>query len=345
MGTRDLLKNTFTTNRHEQTRTKKRNGDMGSCGLCGSWLKILILFIAIFLTGLTPIWAQSSGYYVELRFVQRLSWTVDRYAMRYEVIIEKEQGGRYYSSLQAFTEANFVEVSLSPGKYRFQVVPHDYLDQPITVTEWVEFEVRPGEEQLASGEHEMIMVNPGDESSRKEITLAVPETNKETETEYIDQFDLYLGAAFVPLFPLYSDNQLFGRNISPVGIALRFDAVSAKNNILNPGLELTAAWRLYTGGGAPVHSADFDLNAVAQARFPGGKTALNIRAGAGISLLPENQTASPGGQYSVHVNIGGSFLWLFTKSLYLEGGADYSQFFTEDHFGFVRPWIGAGYRF
>jgi len=346
MDTRDLLKNTFTTNRHEQTRTKKRYENMGSCSSCsscGSWLKILVLILAVFLTGLSPTWAQSSGYYVELRFVQRLSWTTDKYAMRYEVLIEKEQGGRYVRSMQEYTEANFIEVSLSPGKYRFQVVPHDFLDQPITVTEWVAFEVRPGEDQLASGEHEMVMVNPGDESSRKEIMLTAPEADK--KTEYINQFDLYLGAAFVPLFPIYGENEFFNKNVSPVGIAARFCAVSVKNNILNPGLELAAAWRIYGGGDQAVHSTDFDINALAQARFPGGKTALNLRAGAGISLLPITKPAAPDGQYSIHVNIGASFLWLFTKNLYLEAGADYSQFFTEDNFGFVRPWIGVGYRF
>jgi len=339
----------FTTNHTNPTNSYPHFFSLFVLVRACSWLKILVLILAVFLTGLSPIWAQSSSYYVELRLVQRLSWTLDKYAMRYEVIIEKEQRGRYYSSLQAFTEANFVEVSLSPGKYRFQVIPHDYLDLPITVTEWVEFEVRRvDDDQLGSGEHELIMVNPGDESSRKEITLTVPEA--ETKTEYINNFDLYLGAALVPLLPLYEENQLFGKNVSPLGISTRFCAVYAKNNILNPGLELAAAWRIYTGGGrapvgAAVHSTEFDCNVLAQSRFPGGKTAINLRTGVGLSLLPNTQSTSSGGQYSVHVNIGGSFLWLFKKNMYLEGGADYSQFFTEDHFGFVRPWIGAGYRF
>jgi len=302
------------------------------------------LIILLFMTlAMTPVWPQSSGYYVELHFVQRLSWTVDEYALRYEVIIEKEQGGRYSRALQEFTEANFIEVSLSPGKYRFQVIPHDFLDEPITVTEWVAFEVRPGDDQLTAGEHEMIMVNPGDETSRKEITLIVPEAGK--ETGFINRLDLYLGAAFVPLLPVYGENQFFGKNASLLGISARLSAVSAKSNILSPGMELAAAWRIYTDGEQQDHSADVDFNVLAQARFPGGKAAINLRAGAGISLLPKTQPLSPDGQYSIHVNIGGSFLWLFTKNFYLEAGADYSQFFTEDHFGFLRPWIGLGCRF
>jgi len=323
-----------------------------------------ILFLTIFLlTGLVPIWAQSSGYYVELRFVQRFSWTADEYAMRYEIVIEKEESGRYRNFLQEFTEANFIEVSLSPGKFRCQVIPHDFFDQPITVTEWVEFEVRPGDDQLATGEHELIIVNPGDEKSRKGIILTAPETTpepvivpepepsetvaleKEIITEYMRQFEIFLGAAYVPLLPIYSENKLFGGNVSPFGLSVRLSAVTAKRNFLNPGLELTAAWRIFSGEEGAVHSPEFDFNILGQTRFPGGKTALNFRAGMGLSLLPKTQSKSPYGQYSFHLNIGASFLWLFKENIFFEGGMDYSQFFTEDKFGFLRPWIGAGYRF
>jgi len=128
-------------------------------------------------------------------------------------------------------------------------------------------------------------------------------------------------------------------------MSVRLSALSAKESFLNLGMELAAAWRIYGSGEQIVHSTSFDLNVLAQSRFPGGRAALNLRTGVGLSLLPKTNSASPDGQYSVHLNIGISFLWLFTKNIYIEGGADYSQFFTEDHFGFLRPWIGVGYRF
>jgi len=324
--------------------------------------RYLLILIAAFFLATAPLWTQSSGSYVELRFVQRFSWTADEYAMRYEVIIEKEEAGRYSRFFQSLTEANFIEVSLSPGKFRCQVIPHDFFDQPITVTEWVEFEVRRGDDQLTRGELELIIVNPGDETSRKEIILAAPETAPETPTasemkpsetsseaekitEYMRQFDIYLGAAYVPLFPIYSDNQLFGENVSPFGLSVRLCAVSAKESFLSLGMELATAWRIYGSGEQIVHSTSFDLNVLAQTRFPGGRAALNLRAGAGLSLLSNTQSTSSNGQFLIHLNIGASFLWLLTKNIYIEGGADYSQFFTEDHFGFLRPWIGVGYRF
>ena len=336
-------------------------------------LKYFILIALLLFAGIAPLFAQTTGYYMELRFIQRLTWRGDEYAMRYEVIIQREERGSYNEALREFTEASFLEVSLHPGKYRFQVIPYDYLGKPVPANQWVNFEVLPGvvsehNNQLIPGDHEIVVVNPsGTVVNRAEVTLSgheaektveyvteretaverITETEKTVEyiPEHIRQFDIYACLAYVPLLPLYGENQLFGENISPFGMTARFCAVSARQSFLNPGIELTASWRIYSGTGQAVHSTAFDFNILAQTRFPGGKTALNLRAGMGLSLLPQNQSAPPGGQYSFHVNIGASFLWLFMKNFYMEGGAEYSQFFTEDHFGFFRPWIGAGYRF
>jgi hypothetical protein len=332
-------------------------------------LKYFILITLLLSAGIVPLLAQTTGYYMELRFIQRLTWRGDEYAMRYEVIIQREERGSYNETLREFTEASFLEVSLHPGKYRFQVIPYDYLNRPVPANQWVNFEVLSGvvSEQLIPGDHEIVVVNPsGTVVNRAEVTLPKSEAEKTveyvaeretaveriTETEktveyipeHIRQFDIYACLAYVPLLPLYGENQLFGENISPFGMTARFCAVSAKESFLNPGIELTASWRVYSGTGQAVHSTALDFNILAQTRFPGGTTALNFRAGAGLSLLPQTQSASPG-QYSFHVNIGASFLWLFMKNFYMEGGAEYSQFFTEDNFGFFRPWIGAGYRF
>ena len=294
-----------------------------------------MLVIALFLlTTLTPVWAQTSDY-LELRYIQRLKWIGDEYAMRYEVRIQMEERGQYRSLLNEFTEASFIEVSLHPGKYRVQVIPYDYLGKPIPVTEWMNFEVLPG----SAPETETVV-------EYVTRTETVTETETEVVTEYMRQYDLYLGAAFVPLLPLYGENRLFGENIAPLGMSVRFCAVSAKHGFLNPGMELAASWRVYgSGAEQAVNTAAFDFNVLAQSRFPGGKTALNLRAGAGLSLLPQTELEAPNGLYSVHVNIGASFMWLFMKNICMETGVEYSQSFTKERFGFFRPWIGLGYRF
>ena len=71
----------------------------------------------------------------------RLSWSGDEYALRYEVVVEKEVEGVYKESLRKFTEAFFIETSLSPGDYRYSVIPYNLLNRPAERSEWVSFKV------------------------------------------------------------------------------------------------------------------------------------------------------------------------------------------------------------
>ncbi|MCL2181368.1 MAG: hypothetical protein FWB83_09600 [Treponema sp.] len=336
----------------------------------------------------------SASFRIELRFIQRLTWTGDDYALRYEVIIEKEEllnqtgRGRYSRYFQGFTEDIFIEVSLPPGNYRFQVIPYDFFNSPVPGAQWVNFEVLSGGDKLAEGDHEVILINPGNETSRTEMiisipgqpdidvdnrqelprdeipepqiqgqTAAQPETEPEiitiTVTEAFNRFDIYLGAAYIPLLPLYNDNKFFfGENISYISAGLRAGVVSARRSFVSPGLELSVSWRIYES----LQAITVDFYYISQMRiFNSSRSeassgasnsvcAFNFRLGAGVSLLSDIPPVSTTGQYSLHANIGLSFLFLVTPRLYIEAGADYSQFFTLDHFGFFRPWIGIGAR-
>jgi hypothetical protein len=303
-----------------------------------------MLITVLLFSVLTPLWAQN----------QRLAWDGEEYAMRYEVIIEKEEEGEYNGVLREFTEESFIEVSLLPGKYRCQIIPYDFFNQPVPVTDWVDFEVR-------SSFHEIITVS--------EIPSAAPETEKadaestEPEPEKITEsknlFDLYLGAAWVWLVPIYyeggkerenfDESKFFGRNavISPYGAAVRFGIVSTKRRFFKPGMELTALWRIYTtGSGENAQSLLFDSDMIQQFHFIDGRIALNLRLGAGVSLVSSDDLMwSAGQQYSTHVNFGASLRCLILKNLFLETGMEYSQFFMRDFFCFLRSWIGLGYQF
>jgi len=98
--------------------------------------------------GIAPfLEAQASGYFMdpnsdEPRFIQRLAWSGGEYALRYEVVIEKEEGGSWQRQLREFTTALFIDVSLPPGKYRFRIIPHDILDRPGGESQWMPVEVR-----------------------------------------------------------------------------------------------------------------------------------------------------------------------------------------------------------
>jgi len=285
--------------------------------------KSSIIFLLLFIS--LSAYAQDVNYRVDVRYIQRLTWAGDEYAMRYEVIIEKYDNRRYSVFFREFTEEEYIEVSLPSGNYRYQVIPYDFLNSPVHVNDWVEFEVLQAE-----------LESPQPENIQTE--------NIQIE---VNRFDIYLGAAYMPLLPVYNDNEFFlGKNISLMGAGLRVSVVSAKQGFVSPGLELLASWRMYdqiesiTENAA--QSITVDINFLAQMRFINGRTALNFRIGAGVSLLSDIPPVSTTGLYSLHANLGISFLFLVTRYIYLELGADYSQFFTMDHFGFFRPWLGIG---
>ena len=302
-------------------------------------LNVRMLITALFLIGLTPLHAQN----------QRLTWVGDEYTMRYEVIIEKEEGGAYNRVLREFTEDSFIEVSLSSGKYRCQVIPYDFLNQSIPVTEWMDFEVLSGN------------AHPSEETSHAEIVLTAPKVvsivaEPEKIIEYKNQFDLYLIAAWTQLLPIYEEDKeyfdeskSFGKStiFSPLGAAVRFGIVSVNRRFFNPGIELTASWRIrIINSSENVQSMLFDCNMIHQSRFADNKPALNFRLGAGVSLVSSDDLLWVAGQqYSTHINIGASVLCPIQKKLFLETGMEYSHLFTKDFFCFIRSWVGLGYRF
>jgi len=109
--------------------------------------RFLLAFLII--AGFSPLLrAQSAGYFIDtesggLRFFQRLAWAGGEYALRYEIVIERELNGTYIPYLRESTETPFIEVSLPPGHYRFRVSSYDILEKPEEVSQWETIEVRP----------------------------------------------------------------------------------------------------------------------------------------------------------------------------------------------------------
>jgi len=104
----------------------------------------LIAFLYLLTCCVSFAQAQASrhtDFYVERRFVQRLSWNGSQYASRYEVIIEREEAGSFRRAHHGFTTTVSIEVSLPPGKYRYCVIPYDLFNNPGARSAWVEFEI------------------------------------------------------------------------------------------------------------------------------------------------------------------------------------------------------------
>jgi hypothetical protein len=111
----------------------------------------LICFLLVFTAG--NLFAQASSFHIErqTRFIQRLSWVPDEYALRYEVEIQRETGGYYQRHLFESTEEPSIHVSLPPGNYRYRVTPYNLLNRPGRISEWLEFEIIPALNPTLSG--------------------------------------------------------------------------------------------------------------------------------------------------------------------------------------------------
>jgi len=112
--------------------------------------KFIFLFLcaAVFLfSGL--LYAQESlpvtqpGYYVDKSagepvFKQRLVWDKEEYALYYEVTIQTFSG-QYRDYRIEKTGNAFIEISLPPGRYRYNVTPYDLLERRCDSSDWEEF--------------------------------------------------------------------------------------------------------------------------------------------------------------------------------------------------------------
>ena len=138
--------------------------------------KHLLLVIILFLFA-SFLYAQNAGYFVEengdeVKYIQRFVWSGGEYALYYEVVFEREINGTYRSYLRETTTSQFIELSLSPGNYRFRVTPYDILGRPAAGSQWVNVQV--------------LAVPPPEQPEEPEPELAIeeePESEPETELE------------------------------------------------------------------------------------------------------------------------------------------------------------------
>ncbi|MCL2809559.1 MAG: hypothetical protein FWD24_05790, partial [Treponema sp.] len=97
--------------------------------------------------------AQNSGFFIETstRFVQRLTWSPSSHTLHYEVVIERNEGGSFQRALQEFTEDTFIDVSLTPGNYRYRIIPYDLFNRATLSSAWIDFTVYPALQPELSG--------------------------------------------------------------------------------------------------------------------------------------------------------------------------------------------------
>jgi hypothetical protein len=272
-------------------------------------LLIVLFFLPVFL------YAQDEGS----RSIQRLSWTGDENTRRYEIVIEKEDAGEYRELLREFTTALYIDVSLSPGKYRCLVITYDFLDQSGGGSEWMYIEV---------------LAHPEADGLSPDFFLSDANTGLPVDKTDDVNVDLFLSAAWMPLFTIYEKgNRFSGHDSSLVGVAGRFGVLWDKPYYFNPGLELDVSY-------GQAHLLTFALNLLLLKWLPGDKMALTFRLGAGYNVpLPEPAAGA------VHTSMDISFLVFALDHWYLEAGLGYAFWFGDPPSNIFRPWIGMGWQF
>jgi hypothetical protein len=337
-----------------------------------------LLFIILFIR---PMWAQSQSsgggrYVIEQRYVRNLEWIGDSYTLKYEVVIERyDDGGAsggapggYKAYIREFTEKQSFPVSLPAGKYRYRIIPYDYLEQPGIATDWVYIEINPAPIALAEERKTEDEGNIPQTYEDEKTTPCVNETAgtkaddsaagavKESKSKGTESpFDLHINAAWAPLIPLYGRmSEIFEDGFYGVGASVRFGAFYNKLNWFSPGAELLMSWYALDNPDSEdkmkIQTGVTGINIAAQLRIPRPRMAVTIRAGFAFAfqvgeINVENYSYSTGGltpQLTAEV----SFLWFAYKQLYLEAGAGFCHFFDkESNSGCLRPWIGVGWQF
>jgi hypothetical protein len=90
----------------------------------------------------------TSNYFVrqsetgEQTIVQRLFWPVDENAARYEVVVERGNDGDGFTEIhRESAKGGYIDISLGPGRYRYQVRVFNLINQADYTTNWASFNI------------------------------------------------------------------------------------------------------------------------------------------------------------------------------------------------------------
>jgi len=304
----------------------------------------------------------------ERRYIQRLAWAGDGYTLRYEILVEKEEDGKYIRVSREYTSDSFIELPLQPGNYRCCVIPYDFLDRPGEGSEWMFFEIPAVVENEAPEPEPEPVIAEIEPEQEQELNL---ESESELETEIETPklvkkekpLDFYFGADWMPILPAYGVfDQIANWSHTLYSGGLRFGMVTFTNRSIDFGMEIVISrYNIYSD--TPTFSLPYpdsydkegyveayELNLLAQKWFPKRETALNFRVGVGYISFHDSKDDYNSGNSSVDLNgyfldLGFSFLLRPVKHYYLEIGIDHIRLSSQESLGLLRPWLGMGLRF
>jgi len=307
-------------------------------------IKIKKIFFAVFFFCFLPcLFSPASLTAQESRSFHRFSWSGGEYSLRYEVVFELMEDDTYISYLREFTEFNYVDVSLPPGEYRFQVIPYDVLDRPAEASEWRHFLVLQAMQTIPETPQPSSLP---EEPVQELVSEAEPEQQTEPEIEPepgqrrgIDPLKpvlINVGIAWSPFMPVYGESQ-YG-DISLIGASVRAGAAFRLPLNFYLGFELKAFFDM-----DDTMFLNAGINMLVLKWIADNRLAFGVRLGAAFTVIP-----FPDDSFSadkIMPDIGAFLRWRITNIFLLEGGIDFWHVFTDVPAGYMRPWIGFGVQF
>jgi hypothetical protein len=338
--------------------------------------KYLLLAIILFVfTSLLS--AQEAGYFIEekgdeVKYVQRFVWRGGENALYYEVIFEREINGRYSQYLKETTKAQFIEVSLPPGNYRFRVIPYDILGRPAEGSQWANIVVLPVPKQEKYEE-----LKPESKTALKPEPEPESEEEEEEKPEKEKTVFFRMGATIGigGRLSLYGNHYFGDSGDSIIGLRTSLVFKAPLDTYIGPELTVDTNrygnieyWKLFF--------YTFGINLLAEKWSPNKIFGVGLRVGMlypSINIQKNWHETSPEQREYFHnedmsvyaadeniysdrliPNIGASIFWLIKKHLLLEFGFNYIHVFPVSETmiindypssGFFCPTIGLSYQF
>ncbi|MCL1931301.1 MAG: hypothetical protein FWF55_05755 [Treponema sp.] len=204
--------------------------------------------------------------------------------------------------------------------------------------------------KLEPGSYDIYIKNPGGLSTESGKFVV----------GYRKPLDIFLKLAYTPLIPFREKSEIDVSAISFIGGSFSFEVISSKRGDINGGLELSASLNYFDSGlffavGDDsdidvLYSADgilypmFDVNIVMQKRFNRGRMAFSFRFGVGIGSVNDLELSEKN-DFIVKMNLGLEYMVRLYKVIYLEVGADFSIFPSDENLYFLKPRVGVVWQF
>ena len=181
-------------------------------------------------------------------------WKKDNYALRYEVLIEREEDGEYNNIWQEFTEDTFIVFLPPPGNYRWRVIQYDIFGLPGKGSEWKTFVVLDSTAQNSKPQLVMDVV-PLSLSNQEEDTASAPPEPVAVQTGIVSRpppvvrhKDIFIapfaeGLGYSRYSAAFGGGIVFGGSFNGMGIGLSLLYAQDAESFIS--LEGLAHFRLY----------------------------------------------------------------------------------------------------